>query len=680
MSHVGIDIGGAFTDLAWVNDSGEISFVKVDSTSKPEEGVINSVKSLNVALEGVKSVVHGQTVVVNSVIEKLGAKVGLVTTKGFRDILEIGRSNRRDIFNLRYKKPIPFVPRYLRMEIEESTDSSGKVLKVPAIEEIEKITDHFKKEGVESIAVCFVNSYTNGSNEVRTKEYLEKAGWEYVTVSSEVTREWKEYERTNTAVLNAFVQPKMKKYISTLENSFGDLGFQGIFEVMLSNGGLASSTFVKDHPITTIESGPNAGVIGAINIAKKSELDFDKGNIITLDGGSTTTKSSLITNGIPKTISDYYVGRDKFNGGYPVLVPLLEISEVGSGGTSIAYIQDGSLKVGPKAAGAYPGPACYKRGGELPTLTDAYVLNGFIDPDYFLGGKISLSRSAAQKAVENLSSKLNMSVNDAAEGIIRLANENASYVLRLISVQRGYDPRDFTLVPFGGAGPMMASFIAPDLQIKNILIPAIPLGVFSAWGMLTADIRHEQIKTVMLPVDSEHSTQIEDEFKKIEDYLLDIFKTESEVSPTFIRYADIRYRGQEHTLKTEIPTTDQKGDIEAIVEAFNKRYEMEYRYVMRDNPIEIVNIHVTGIIPSRGVSLEAKNQEGNGQPKGKRKIYVNSEWIEASVYDRANLVTEKMVSGPAIIEEATATIILMPGQKAVTDRFGNILIKVGGTS
>lgn len=671
---MGIDIGGAFTDLVSIDPDGNLESVKVDSTVEPEEGVISSIREYGSKMKSMQSIVHGQTVVINSIVQKDGAVVGLITTEGFRDILEIQRANRRDIYNLTYKKPLPFVPRYLRKEVSERISADGEILREVDLSKLDSIVSDFKKENVESLAIALVNSYANDSNEGKIKEKLQTMGYDFVTASSEITKEWREYERTNTAVMNAFVQPRLKKYMKAVIEGATKEGFNGEFRVMLSNGGLANSELIMNYPILTVESGPVAGIMGALKVCKYAMPD-ESLNIITLDGGSTTTKSSLVYKGLPRVNTDYNIGQDVFYPGYPLKIPVIDVVEVGNGGTSLAYVENGILKVGPRAAGAYPGPACYDRGGKIPTLTDAYVYSGLIDPNYFLGGRLNLNRTLAESALNALGKEVGLDATQTADGVIRLANENAAYVIRIVSVQKGYDPREFTLFPYGGAGSMLAPFIASDLRIDRILIPSIPLGVFSAWGMIVCDIRYEKLKTVTTEMNETSCETVEDEFKDLENEILEQFKSESTGKPTIFRYGDFRYKGQQHTIKVQLPVHLGKNNLKEIIELFHRAHKQEYTFRIDTNPVEIVNAHVVGLQENKEYSLKKWNSTGNGKAKSEREVYLDGRHVRFPVYERSNLLSGMSIDGPAIIEEETATSIMLKGQVGKVDSFGNILVR-----
>ncbi|MEM0381677.1 MAG: hydantoinase/oxoprolinase family protein [Nitrososphaerota archaeon] len=679
MYRIGIDIGGAFTDLVGYDDeTGEFIWVKDETTPQdPSIGVVNTISKSKIDFSKVLSIIHGQTLVINTIIERKGARVGLLTTKGYRDVLELQRSNRRDMYNFRYQKPDPIIPRYLRIEVEERVMADGSVLKPLNEEEVKNGVNKLLKEGVESICISFINSYANPTHELRAYEIVQENTDIPITMGHEITREWREYERTMTAVLNAYVKPKLTKYLEKLEESFREKGFRRHPFVMLSSGGVATFDIAKRFPIYTIESGPVAGVIGGIYIAKL----VGESNVIVLDGGSTTTKASLVEGLTPRVHTEYYVERTKFTAGYPVRVPVVDTFEIGNGGTSIAWIdQIGNLKVGPKAAGAYPGPACYGKGGTEPTVTDAYVVNGLINPEYLLGGAMKIHKQLSYDVIKRkVADHYNISVHEAAEGIVKLANENAAFAIRVVSVQRGYDPRDFTLIVHGGSGPMFAPFISQELEIKKIIVPVIPPGVFSAWGMLTTDIRHDYVYTEIVRLDKESDLRrINEIYSQLETKILEIFKEELGVGEVVIhRYADMRYYGQEHTVKVPLPS-GKMGDeeVKLIANRFHEYHEREYAFRL-DSPIEIVNFHVVGEYRVRKFELKEIEQASNSPDDaliGDRKVYLNGDDLDLSVYNKQRLTPSFKINGPAIIEDPTSTILVLETQRVSVDKYGNVII------
>jgi N-methylhydantoinase A len=674
---LGIDIGGAFTDLvAYDSASKDLKWVKVESTPRElSEGVVDCIKRSEIAQPEMEQIIHGQTVAINTIIERKGVNVGLLTTKGHRDVLEIQRANRRDMYNFKYRKPESIVPRHLRIEVDERTMADGTVLKEVKGEEVEAAAKRLAEKGVDAICVSYLNSYVNPGNERKTGEIIRSLHEVPVVLSHEVTREWREYERFSTAALNAYVLPILDRYLSRLQGTITE--DPGRCMAMTSDGGMVSFDFARRFPIYTVESGPVAGVIGALGVAET----IGEKDIIALDGGSTTTKASLVEDLTPEVTTEYYVERDRFRPGFPVMIPVVRTVEIGNGGTSIAWIDEvGRVRVGPRAAGAYPGPVCYGKGGKQPTLTDAYVVTGMLNPDYLLGGELPIHRNLAVKAINGVAEKLDTGLEEAAEGVIKLANENAAYAIDLVSVQRGYDPRDFTLIAYGGSGPMFAPFIAEELEIGKIVVPVIPPGVFSAWGMLNADVRHNSIHTHITRLDAPNAVEtLSRIYEDLEDDVKTMFQSEEGEGPVVIeRYADIRYYGQEHTVKVPVPPGALEAtDIQTILDSFHAAHEREYEFKLPGDPAEIVNFHVVGIKRVQKLSLGELPEPSVSQDPllTERSVYINGGHEELPIYDRTLLTVGFSLDGPAILEDPTATIIVLHGQEASVDKFGNTVIK-----
>ena len=674
---VGIDIGGAFTDLvAYDSTTKVLKWVKVETTPRElSNGVVDCINRSNIAQSEMEQIIHGQTVVINTIIERKGVKVGLITTRGHRDVLEIQRANRRDMYNFKYRKPESVVPRHLRIEIDERTMADGTILSELNKGQVEEASKNLIEKGVEAICVSFLNSYVNPENEKRAGEIIRSVHDVPVVLSHEVTREWREYERFSTATLNAYVLPILDRYLKRLQNSITEDSRKCM--AMASDGGMVSFEFARKYPIYTVESGPVAGVIGAIGIAET----IKENDIISLDGGSTTTKASLVERLNPEVTTEYYVERDRFRPGYPIMIPVVRTVEIGNGGTSIAWIDEvGRVRVGPRAAGADPGPVCYGKGGDQPTLTDAYVVTGMLNPEHLLAGELPIHKELAMKAIKGIADELGTSLEEAAEGIIKLANENAAYAIDLVSIQRGYDPRDFTLIAYGGSGPMFAPFIAKELEISKIVIPAIPPGVFSAWGMLNTDVRHNSIHTHITRLDATDVLETLNGFySELEEEVIEMFRSEGIEEAIFLeRYADMRYYGQEHTVKVSIPAGILKAeDVKTILESFHETHEREYEFKLPDDAVEIVNFHVVGV--KRVQKLELTElpviDSGSIDPLlTEREVYLNGEYENIPIYDRPLLSAGFELTGPAILEDPTATIIVLHEQKASVDRYGNVVI------
>lgn len=468
---IAVDIGGTFTDyVALDEETSALKIYKSPSTPKNfADGVMNCIEGAGIPLNEVTFLVHGSTIVINALTERKGARTALITTKGFRDALEIGRANRTDLYNLRFQKPTPFVPRKYRFEVTERLDKDGNVL-IPLDEnDVKEIATRCKKEGIEAIAVCLLHSYANAVHEEKVGKMLRELLPEAeISLSSEVIKEWREYERSNTTVFNAYVKPVARKYLDTLKEIMKQKGLQHEPYAMLSNGGTATFEMTKMTPINVIESGPVGGVIGGNELGKI----LSEKNIITFDIGGTTAKTSLIYNNEVRLTNDYCLERTPIYPGYPVRSAIVDIIEIGAGGGSIAWIDPvGNLKVGPQSAGADPGPACYNIGGTDPTLTDANYISGRIDLKRFLGDKYNIDIHKSRDAVAKIASHYNISVEEAARGIIRIANNNMMNALRLVSVRRGYDPHDFVLVAMGGNGGVHGPFLGKELHVKKLLYP-----------------------------------------------------------------------------------------------------------------------------------------------------------------------------------------------------------------
>jgi N-methylhydantoinase A len=676
---VATDVGGTFTDLVYFDEETERSgAVKVDTTPPDfERGVIDGLRKSGLDTSEIELFAHGTTVVINALTERRGAKTGLVTTRGFRDVLEIARGNRPDLYNFYFSKPKPFVPRYLRKEVDERLDHKGEVLVPLNPESLEPVADFFREEGVEAVAVCFVHSYANPTHELEAARVLEGLlPGVSVVPAHHITREWREYERTNTTVLSAYVHPAANGYLDSLERKLDRDGFGGRLFVMQSNGGSATVRAARSNPITMVESGPVGGVLGA---AALGEL-IGEPNIITLDIGGTTAKCSLVQDGEVRVDTEYKIERSRTNPGYPIQTPVIDIVEIGNGGGSIAWIDEaGGLHVGPRSAGALPGPAAYGRGGEEPTTTDANLLAGRIDPDYFLGGEISPHMDNVRKALGRLADELGSSIEETARGVIRLANANMVNALKLVSLNRGHDPQDFSLVAFGGAGPMQAAFLAEELRIRKVVVPT-DCAVFSAWGMLRTDLRRDYVRTRVTRLDSASVEEVGEAFQELQRAAAEEFGDDG-VRPerlAFNRYADMRYQGQEHTVKVPFPAGEiETEELSEAVRRFHEAHERQYAFRL-DSPVEMVNYHLAayGAVQKPEVAALGRTGRSAGDAiKGHRKVDFDAHGVhQADIYDRALLEPEVEFSGPAVVEEPATTIVVLPGHKVVVDDYGNLHI------
>lgn len=680
MLRVATDIGGTFTDLVYVTPGGKVGTAKSHSTpGEFEKGVMDVIEASGITPHEFVSFVHGTTIVINAIAERKGAKVGLLTTEGFRDILEIGRGNRPDFFNLEYSKPKPFVPRYLRREIPERISYKGIESKPLDLSGLPAILNDFRAEGVQAIAICFINSYANAVHEEATLARVKELMPETSAVASyQITREWREYERTNTTVLSAYVQPVAHRYLDRLTERLSESGMQCTPYIMQSNCGVDTVKSARQIPITMIESGPASGVWGAAALGRL----IGEENAIAIDIGGTTVKCGLITKGEVKLNTNYMVERTEISAGYPVMVPVVDLVEIGNGGGSIAWVDEFQrLHVGPQSAGAVPGPVSYGAGGTEATTTDANLALGCINPGYFCGGTLVADMAAVDKALDKLAVSLSTSQREAARGILRIANNNMVNAIKLISVNRGHDPRDFTLIAFGGGGGLHACALAKELGIKKAVIPNLS-GVFSAWGMLLSDLRRDYLQTQIVELSSPGvAAQISQALLKLEEQAIEEFTAEhierSQVH--FLRYGRCRYQNQEHFVEFALPDGEITPDqVDAIIEDFHTNYEREYTYRL-DAPAELVCYHLVAIAevdklrpekrPTTGRKLEATI-------KGKREVdFVEAGIHQATIYDGVALEPGMSFAGPAIIEESGTTVVIPPGLPCHVDDYGNYFVQ-----
>ncbi len=678
---VASDIGGTFTDLVYLDEkSGEVGMAKVSTTpANFAEGVVETLNKAQLSVPDTSYFVHGSTVIINALTERKGVKTGLITTKGFRDVLEIGRANRPDIYNMYYTKPPPFVPRYLRLEVGERMNYKGEVLTPLDEADVRSAVDKLQAEGVQALAVCLLHSYANPSHELECGEIINEMAPDLpITLSHQITKEWREYERTSTAVLNSYVHPIARDYLDHLERDLTKMGMQKTsLHVMQSNGGSATFGAGKASPINLVESGPVAGVIGAANIGQM----IGEPNVISLDIGGTTAKTSLVEKGTPRITSEYKFEQRRDYAGYPILAPAVDIVEIGAGGGSIAWVDKaGALQVGPVSAGADPGPACYGWGGDQPTVTDANVVAGRINPAYFLGGEIPLDVKKAEAALQPIADAFNMDLEQAAMGVIRIADANMINALKLVSVRRGYDPRDFALIAFGGGGAMHAGALMRELRCKKVIIPTEP-AVFSAWGMLMTDLRRDYIRTLITRTDKVDAKELNRIFVDMEAQAMEELMAEGVKKSDLAieRFADMRYLGQEHTVKVTLPSEKiTEKALPDINDRFHTLHEQTYTFRL-DTPVELVNYHIT--IMGRVKKPEFKEldpREAKLEEARKATRRVNFDELgfhEADIYERDSLPVGKPLRGPAVIEEPASTTVVFPDQQLTRDQYGILHIE-----
>lgn len=677
---IGFDTGGTFTDFTFIDDHGSINVTKVPSTPKdPSQAIINGInkigKEYQVSPESITYLVHGTTVATNTLLQHNGARTGLITTGGFRDVLEIGRQNRPKLYDLFQEKPAPIIPRKWRREVSERIDAKGRVVRPLAEEECLEIARFFKREGVVSIAVCLLHSYLNSGHEQAIKEIIKREYPEaFVSLSSEVCPQFREYERTSTTAINAYVMPVVSNYLSHLESKLEESIVRQKLHVMQSNGGIMGSDIARNKAAHTSLSGPAAGVIASVYVCGMAGYR----NLISMDMGGTSCDVSLIDGGTPKLTTDGKIED------YPLNIPMIEINTIGAGGGSIARIDEGgAMQVGPMSAGADPGPACYGNDGLDPTVTDANLVLGRLNPDYFLGGEVRLNRDLAEKAIrDRLCGPLKMDLASAAGGIVKIADSLMVKAIRLISISRGYNPKDFALVAFGGAGPLHAAAVARELNIPTVIVPK-NAGVFSALGLLVADIQHDYVLTRVREAGKTSSDELGAEFGSLEDHGIQTLRNEG-ISPAdikFKRFMDMRYLGQ--AFEISVPLGDGEINaktLESLVSDFNEYHKNLYGFNAPGEPVEFVTMRVTVSGESKKPALpeipQCSENTVKEALKGHRKVYLEDGFVEAGVYDRHMLLSGARIEGPAVIEEKQSTTVIFPGQKVEIDRYGNLIISI----
>jgi N-methylhydantoinase A len=681
---IATDVGGTFTDLVSIESGPEgmkITTAKSDTTPPDfETGVLNVMKKGGIDPAEVDFLVHGTTVVINALTERKGVKVGLITTKGFRDTLEIARGNRPDFFNLHYEKPEPFVPRYLRAEVPGRMTYQGAERAPLDLSGLPAVLEGFKSEGVEAVAICLLHSYANTAHEEAVLAEIARLWPEVSTVAShQITREWREYERTNTAVLSAYVQPVAARYLSKLDEGLKVQGLKQSPYIMQSNCGVDSLAATSAVPITMVESGPASGFWGAAELGKL----IGEPDILALDIGGTTAKCSLIEGGEVRIMTDYWIERSRKSAGYPIMVPVVDLVEIGNGGGSIAWVDDfDKLHVGPQSAGAVPGPAAYGKGGTSATTTDANLWMGRINRDYFCGGEVMAEMKGAETALKAVGDKLGVSVDEAAQGIVRIANNNMVNALKLVSLNRGHDTRDFTLLAFGGGGAMHAVALGQELQVRKVVVPAAA-SVFSAWGMMMSDLRRDYFVTQLADLREGAGARIEGVFAEAEAKARATFEGEGvdSMSVSFLRYGKFRYQNQEHTTEVLLGGDVTDASLIKITQDFHDAYEREYTYRL-EAPVEMVGIHLVAraevgkleMVPAKLGAVDA-----SGAVKGARIVdYALEGKHEAVIYDGDKLMPGMEFTGPAVVEDSGTTVVIHPGNHVSLDAYRNIHIVLEG--
>ncbi|HSV82835.1 MAG TPA: hydantoinase/oxoprolinase family protein [Ramlibacter sp.] len=676
---VAADTGGTFTDLvACDRATGEVSYVKsLTNYSDLVQGFIDCVRKANVDLSKAEVVKFGTTLVINTFVQRNGSKTALVTTQGFRDVLEIGRGNRTIPFDLRFRREPLLVERDLRFEVRERMAADGTPLLALDKEDLQRVAGQLKKLGVESVAVSFLNSYANASHEEQAKTELTRLLPDtFITTGTELSNEWYEFERTSNAVANAYVGPALRDYVSRLATKLKDEGFCKTFFLMASNGGVFSTQRAQQQPVMLVESGPVGGCIGASIYA--TEMGLNK--VIAFDMGGTTAKCALLVDGRFDVKSPYFVGGPEK--GFPVRGGVLDIVEVGTGGGSIASLDSsGRLLVGPRSAGSTPGPACYGRGGVAPTITDVNLVLGRIGPKSFLGGSMPLEMDAARTAVRTLADQLgykgDAGLDELADGVLKIGSFQMAAAVRQITVERGADPREFSLVAFGGGGPLHSVTIARELNIPEVIIPPEP-GNFSALGMVLADARVDEVRTFLRKLEADSLADLRVAFTEIQAKLVKELQAElgKQATALFDLQAEMRFRGQRHAVRVSLPKADDVAQIRSV---FEDVYERRYGHVDRKAPLEFVNVVVTAYarIDRPPLSMLCPKQSGGKpEPIDRRSVYFGETGsrMDTPVFSRATLPVGFEAGGPAIIEEYGTTTVVGPEDRFRIGDLGEIRI------
>lgn len=668
---IAIDVGGTFTDVIAFNERiQEITVMKVSSTpSHPERGVMEGIRKLNLAGNEIKMFSHGTTVGTNALIERKLPKTALVTTKGFRDVPEIRRGTKLDLWDAYKDVAPPYIRRRDRFEINERIDYSGKILVDVDEEEVRNLARILKKRQYESVAICFINAYVNGANEMKVKAILqEELPGVYICASSEILPEIFEHERMSTTIINAVLGPKVSHYIQLLDNEMKKIGYQGDILVVHSGGGVMTSQTAPRYAARLASSGIAAGAIASQYIAQLCGFK----NAIGLDMGGTSTDISLMYEGNLRITKDWYIEY-----GYPIGFPSIEIITIGAGGGSIAWIDEGgSLRNGPQSAGAEPGPACYGRWGTEPTNTDANVVLGRLGTK-LLDGRMPIDKEKARMAVRKIGQAFGYNDEEAANAILKVANANMCDALRLISVRRGYDPRDFALVAFGGAGPLHSAYLAKEMDIPHVIIPTYP-GVAAALGCLLVDVRHDVSKTFVKNASDTDIQELESEFSALEKEAVQLLEKDG-IQPEnmkLIRYIEMRYVGQWRSLHVSVDKPLRSLD--AALEKFHQEHEREFAYSNRNMGVEIYGLRVEAIGTVTKPELPKITTEGSLEEalKETREVYFEEAggFVTTPVYHRSKIPAHTQFSGPAVVEQLDTTVLIPPGFDARVDEYGHIII------
>ena len=686
MVRIGIDIGGTFTDLSVIRDDGGCYSTKLLTTPEDPAGgfldILRRAFDFDPDHRSAQQIVHATTVATNAILENKIARVGMITTEGFRDVLEIGRHFRRDIYNLFLQKPPVLVPRKRRLEVSERIGVDGQVIRPLNQREVETALEKLLADEVEVILVCYLHSYAYPDHEIETAKILQERCDLPVVMSHAVCREHREYERFSTAAVHGSVMPLVRNYIQNIVDGLRGMKLPAAFSVMQSNGGMASSQTIQGEPGLIVESGPAAGVIAAVEVGRRLEVK----DLISFDMGGTTTKATLIRDGQIALNHDYEVGggiQGGFGTGYPIRMPVVDLVEIGTGGGSIAEVNEvGQLSVGPQSAGADPGPACYGRGGCGATITDANLVLGRLSSDHFAGGQFRLDEQAAFAAIEqNVAAPLNMTVQQAAEGIVTLANAQMVQALQLVSVQRGLDPRQFAMVAFGGAGPMHAAELAIELGCPRVIVPP-EAGVQSAWGLLVADARRDFSEAIGNHHDKPDIASLKTQYLAMvqqgEDELHTAGFTDERIDRQLS--VDVRYAGQGYELTVNLPEPPcfDCQMASRIGELFHLEHQRLYGRSDHQSPVQWVTLRATviGKVPRpQSPRLDSSSEPLEKRVLTRQPMNWSGQSMAAPIFDRTSLRCDDQFTGPALIVQADASLAVPPGVNVSVESTGDLVLK-----
>lgn len=684
MYRIGIDVGGTFTDFLLVDESGKSDVYKTSTTPKnPTEGVLAGLRTmaddkgveLKEFLQKISTIVHGTTITTNATLTGEGANTGFITTKGFRDALNMRRGLREKQYDPKQSPPPPLVPRHLCQVVEERVNCEGQAVVPLNEDDVRNAVRYFKAEGVESIAVSLIFSFFHPDHELRIREIiLEEMPEVYVSLSSEILPQVRVYERHSTTALNASVTPPLARYLANLQTTLQELGYQGNLMIMQSNGGVMSPEVASRFASNTLLSGPASGPAAGIFYTSSQNT----GDIITVDMGGTSFDICLVKDKTPGLTTEGQVG------GYRIASPMIDIHTIGAGGGSIAWLDAGGiLRVGPKSAGAVPGPVCYGRGGTKPTVTDANLILGYLDPQFFHGGQLTLDLERTRNSMEEIADKLGMDVVGVAAGIYRIINANMADGVREVSVRRGHDPREFALVVAGGAGPIHAAAIAQELGISLIIVPR-ESSVFCAAGMLISDLKHDFVRTYNATVGQEDLQRIKALYREMEQAAAETLESEGIPKEKVVIYraADLRYIGQFNDVEIAWEGTYLDDAVAHLGEAFHHRHETLYGYSMPGAPLEFMNLRVTAVGLTEKPSFNRfpyGGEDPSAAFKGYREVYFDGGFVKTAVYDGLKLLNGNIIQGPAIVEQPTTTIVITPQFDLSCDDYNNYVLRPKGT-